>query len=337
LDRSRRRSGRLIGRFAFALAILGLAAAAPSPTPPLRGMRWLAPSADPAVALTRRPTECLGKPADAENAYLIELGRAAFRTPLLLGGQAARAGIDCETCHRGGRNNADFDFPGVSGAPGTADVTTSVLSSHRGDGIDNPKPIPDLSGPKSALKVSQDPASRALETFIDGVVTQEFDGDEPPPAVLKGLAAYVRSLGPAACPTSATEDVTAAGALADVRRTLAAAFAALDHGDGPAAALMVASARSQFGDIDERYAGPSLAAQRQVLERAAADLAAAQSDARRGLASARTDLTAWFAAEPAWSRGVIAAAPASLYDPARLAEARRSFDAARGLTQSSGR
>ena len=285
-------------------------------------MRWLAPGADAAVVLTHRPTECLVKPTDAETAYLVELGRAAFRTPLLLGGQAARAGIDCETCHRGGRNNPDFDFPGISGAPGTADVTTSVLSSHRGDGIDNPKPIPNLSGPKSALKVSQAPSSPALESFIDGIVTQEFDGDEPPPAVLKGLAAYVRALSPGACPTAATEPVTAAGALADARRTLQVANAALDHDDGASAALMVESARSQLGDIDERYASPALAPQRARLERAAADLGAAEADARRGGAAAETDLAIWLADEPTWSRA-LAAAPGSLYDARTLARAGR--------------
>jgi hypothetical protein len=285
-------------------------------------MRWLAPAADASIVLTHRPTECLAKPVDAERAYLVELGRAAFRTPLLLGGQAARAGIDCETCHRGGRNNPDFDFPGVSGAPGTADVTTSVLSSHRGDGIDNPKPIPNLSGPKSALKVSQDPSSPALERFIHGIVTEEFDGDEPPPAVLKGLAAYVRSLSPAACPTTATEPMTTAGALADVRRALLAATAALAHGDGDAAAQMVESARSQLGDIDERYVGPSMASQRSVLERAAADLGAAEADARRGAASAKTDLVVWLSEEPTWAQAVTAT-PGSLYDPRTLARAGR--------------
>jgi hypothetical protein len=285
-------------------------------------MRWLAPGADASIVLTRRPTECLAPPVDAERGYLVELGRAAFRTPLLLGGQAARAGIDCETCHRGGRSNPDFDFPGVSGAPGTADVTTSVLSSHRGDDIDDPRPIPDLSGPKSALKVSQDPSSPALESFIHGIVTQEFDGDEPPPAVLQGLVAYVRSLSPAACPTQATEPVTSAGALADVRRTLLAAIAALEHGDGAAAALMVVSARSQLGDVDERYAGPLLAAQRSVLERAAADLGAAEADARRGAASAKTDLVVWLSEEPTWAQAVTAT-PGSLYDPRTLARAGR--------------
>lgn len=319
MDRSRRRPGRLIALAAFGLGASALAAAAP---PALRAMRWLAPSADASAVLTHRPTECLGKPADADSAYLVELGRAAFRTPLLLGGQAARAGIDCETCHRGARNNPNFDFPGISGAPGTADVTTSVLSSHRGDGIDNPKPIPDLSGPKSALKQNQAPASPELQTFIHGIVTQEFDGDEPPPAVLKGLAAYVRALSPAACPAKAIEPVTAAGALADVRRTLAAAIAALDYDDGAAAALMVESARSQLGDIDERMAGPALTAQRAALERAAADLAAAEADARRDAGRAKTSLAVWLAGEPTWARGV-AAARGSLYDPRTLAEAQR--------------
>jgi len=321
LDRSRRRSGRLIALAASALAF-GLAAALPPPAPALRALRWLAPGADASVVLTHRPTECLAMPADPEGAYLVELGRAAFRTPLLLGGQAARAGVACETCHRGGRSNPDFDFPGVSGAPGTADVTTSVLSSHRGDGIDNPKPIPNLSGPKAALKVSQDPGSPALESFIHGIVTQEFDGDEPPPAVLKGLAAYVRALSPGACPTQATEPMTAAAALTDVRRTLMTAIAALDHGDGEAAALMVASARSQLGDIDERYAGAALAADRATLERAAADLGAAEVDARRDSSAAKASLTVWLADEPGWARAV-AAAHGSLYEPRSLAQAAR--------------
>ena len=97
-------------------------------------------------------------------------------------------------CHRDGRTNPDFQFPGVSGAAGTADVTDSLFSSHRGDGLDNPKPIPDLSAPKEKLKIDQAPLSRALETFIHGLVTQEFDGPEPTPAVLEGLADYVRAL-----------------------------------------------------------------------------------------------------------------------------------------------
>jgi len=117
--------------------------------------------------------------------------------------------------------------------------------------------------------------------------------------------------------------VTVAGALADVRRTLQAALAAIGRGDGASAALMVASARSQLGDIHERYTAAALARQRAALERAAADLAAAESDARRGAASAAASLTAWLASEPGWSRGVVTAAPRSLYDPTTLARAGR--------------
>ena len=160
---------------------LGAAVAIPV-APPLKAMRWLAPGADAARLLTRRPPECLKAPADPAEAYRVELGRAAFRDPLLLGGQAARAGLACETCHQNGRANRNFDFPGISGAPGTADVTASLFSTHRGDDIFDPVPIPDLGGPKAALKISQGRRPPALEHFIHGLITEEFDGPEPPPA-----------------------------------------------------------------------------------------------------------------------------------------------------------
>ena len=300
-----------------------LLAAAPPGAPPLRAMRWLAPGADPAAVLTRRPAECLRAPAAPEPAYAVELGRAAFRTPLLLGGQAARAGIACETCHRGGRTNPDFDFPGVSGAPGTADVTTSVLSSHRGDGIDNPKPIPDLGGPRAALKVERTPESGKLEAFIEGIVTQEFDGAAPPPAVLKGLAAYVRALDPAACPAKAVEPVTAAAALADARRAVRAAIAALGRADAASALVMIEAARSQLGDMDERYAGDALRGARVELALAARDLADDEDLIRRAPERAADALTLWLARSDDWGRDLTRAAARSLYNPARLAEAAR--------------
>jgi len=317
VDRSRRRPGLLI-----AASALGLMATAAETAPPLRAMRWLAPGSDVAV-LTRRPTECLGKPPSAEAAYEIELGRAAFRTPLVLGGQAARAGIDCETCHRGGRSNPDFDFPGVSGAPGTADVTTPVLSSHRGDDVFDPRPIPDLSGPKDRFKVDQDAASGKLEDFIHGIVTEEFDGAEPPPAVLKGLAAYVRALSPAACPAAASQPVTAASAVDDVRRAVGAGLAALGRGDAASALVMTEAARSQLGDIDERYAGPDLAVQRQALALAAIDLAAAEDAIRRDPKAGGAALSLWLARSQAWAPALIAAQSRSLYDLGVLARAAR--------------
>jgi hypothetical protein len=287
-------------------------------------MRWLAPGADASIVLTRRPTECLAEPKDAIAAYSVELGRAAFRTPLLLGGQGARAGLSCESCHRSGRNNPDFDFPGVSdNRPGAADVTTSVLSSHEMESVHGARPIPDLSGPKSALKFDQDPASGALEGAIDRIITREFDGPAPPPSVLKGLAAYVRALSPGACPAASREPVTASGAVADVRRAVLTAIAALDRDDLPAADLMIEAARSQLGDIDERYPGAALSPVRQALSLASDELAAAGADAGRDPGGARAGLVIWLAKEPKWSAAVLAAEPQSLYAPARLAAAAR--------------
>jgi hypothetical protein len=286
-------------------------------------MRWAAADADPVATFARAPTECLKPPADPGEALAVELGRAAFRTPVLLGGQAARAGVACETCHKAGRSNPSFVFPGVSGAPGTADVTDSLFSTHRGDDIADPKPIPDLSGPKAALKVAQAPAAGKLEPFIHGLITEEFDGPEPPKAVLAGLAAYVRSLSPAACPAAASEAVTPAYYLADARRAVRAAQGEIGLGDAPAAIVALASARTRLGLIDERFAGPALAAERARLRAADGRLAAAQQGLRDGRAEVSADLAAWLADSRGLEAALAARAPASLFNPALVTQAAR--------------
>jgi hypothetical protein len=116
-------------------------------------------------------------------------------------------------------------------------VTLSLFSSHRGNGVHDPKPIPDLSGPPDRLKVA--PADRPK--FIRGLIVEEFDGHEPPAPVLAGLAAYVDALGPAACPIRPRTPVTAATLMADARRALAAARAELAAGERPTAVLMIAA------------------------------------------------------------------------------------------------
>jgi hypothetical protein len=201
---------------------------------------------------------------------------------LLLGGQAARANLSCESCHRAGRGHAQFMFAGVSGAPGTADVTSSLFSSHRGDGVFNPKPIPDLSGPREKLKVSRDPETRDLENFIRGLVVEEFDGAEPAPGVLRGLASYVRALSPEACPADSMRALTAADTIAEAKRALNAAAESLRRDDAATAALMVSAARSQLALADERYQFPQLEEARHALRGADLDLAAALTAIRMG-------------------------------------------------------
>jgi hypothetical protein len=261
---------------------------------PIRAARWTAP-AQRIEALTMRPAECLGMPRDRQRAKAVLIGRTAFRTPLLLGGQAARAGLACESCHQSGRTNPLFLFPGLSGAPGTADVTASLMSSHRGDGIFNPKPIPDLSGPAAGLRLVPDKDPPRLRSFIHGLITEEFDGPEPPPAVLDGLVAYVRALSPAACGRTAQVRVTLRDRFDDLASALRAAAAALADKDAATARLMLAGARAQLGLIDERFRRPSLEplharllAQDQEIASLQAALAAPGGDAR--LAALQVDL-----------------------------------------------
>ena len=329
MDRRRRRPAKelaaagLFGGLVLAgfAGVSALAAAAALGDAPIRGMLWVAKDADPARALGSVPTECLKVPADPVLAAKVEVGRAAFRTPVLLGGQAGRAGINCETCHRDGRANPDFLFPGVSGAPGTADVTNSLFSTHRGNGIDDPKPIPDLSGPKARLKVSQVPADRKLEPFIHGLITEEFDGPEPTPAVLEGLAAYVRALDPAACPAKARQPLDLGLLMADARRAIRAAEVEAAAGDGATAVVMVASARSRLGLIDERYAGPALARPRAALRAADRRLAEAQDALRGRRPDAPRRLAAWLADSGPLEIRLQARQKASLFNPALLAQA----------------
>jgi hypothetical protein len=278
-------------------------------------MRWLPPAADAARLLTAEPSECLTLPADPERRLAVEVGRAAFRTPVLLGGQAARAGLSCESCHRAGRGNPDFQFPGASGAPGTADVTLSLFSSHRGNGVHDPKPIPNLSAGQAARKI----APQNVPAFVHGLIVEEFDGPEPPAAVLAGLAGYVDALSPDACPRAATAPIGPRTLLADARRALAAARALLGRGDAPAAVVMVAAARARLGLIDERYA--DLPAERARLRAADAGLAGLQAALRAGRPEALADLDRWLAASHPLEARLAAAQDRSLFNPQRLARA----------------
>jgi hypothetical protein len=271
MDRRQARSRVLT---AAALAFL-LTAAADTPDLPIKEARWLSPEGLFA-GLTRQPAECFLPPKTASDRQVAAIGRAAFRAPLLLGGQAARAGLSCASCHRNGRGNPEFAFPSLSGHPGTADVTSSLMSTKRGDGAFNPKAIPDLAGDPAKLKISRDPAKPDLQTFIHGLIVDEFDGPEPPPEVLAGLTAYVRALSPAACRGPATAGIRLDGMLADVDAAMQAAGQSWRTGYPPTARLLVGAARSTLGSIDERFQMPGLERSRATLRAADAQLRAIQ-------------------------------------------------------------
>lgn len=306
MDQGRARSLLLIG------AALVLSADRTAPIP-IREFRWLAAGA-PLERLSRLPAECFKPPASRAERRSAAIGRIAFRAPLLLGGQAARVGLSCSSCHRNGRGNPDFHFPGISGAAGTADVTASLLSSHRGDDIFNPKPIPDLAGDAAKRIVTRDPAKPDLKIFIHGLITQEFDGAEPPPAVLDGITAYVRSIGPQNCTpndipvevSSLTADIDSALELARTER------------DPPTARLLIGAARSNLGRIDERYKMPGLEIDRALLVAADADLRMLQE--ALGSPSQLRLLRAWSASWPARRKRLRADEARSLFSQAVLAK-----------------
>ncbi|HEX3886605.1 MAG TPA: hypothetical protein VHW05_03830, partial [Phenylobacterium sp.] len=189
------------------------------------------------------------------------------------------------------------------------------------NGIDDPKPIPDLSGPKAQLKAPQDPAEQKLKPFIHGLITEEFDGPEPTPAVLEGLAAYVRALNPAACPARAREPLGVALLMSDARRALKAAQGAAAAGDDATAILMIASARSRLGLIDERFAAPALAKPRADLRAASRRLEAIQAALHDRRPDANVELAAWLASSRPLEAELAARQSASLFEPALLAQA----------------
>lgn len=309
MDRRRRRAALIIS--------LAAALSLPAAAAPLKAQRWLASGADPRT-LARQPAECLAKPT-GERALSIEIGRAAFRSPTLLGGQAARAGLSCESCHRNGRGNPDFHFPGISGEPGTADVTASLFSRRRGDAAFNPKPIPDLGGPASGLKVSRGEAA-ARRRFIHGLVVEEFDADEPPPAVLQGLSDYVGALG--TCPATPTA-LRVGNYASDAVRAVRAARGALAKGDDRTALVMVAAARARLGQIAERYPGEDLAPVRARLLQADAALVKARDDIAAGESVRASQwLNRWVMMSGTWRRPIRATEPQSLFSEERLVASR---------------
>jgi hypothetical protein len=296
-------------RILIAAALL-LCAAADRPRLPIRESRWLQ-SSDIVRDLTSLPAECVAWPSDKRQRRAVAVGRILFRSPLLLGGQAARAGLSCASCHRNGRSNPHFHFPGISGEPGTADVTASLMSKKRGDGAFNPRPIPDLAGSPSTLKVPRDPSREDLKRFIHGLIVEEFDGSEPSAAALDSITAYVRAMSSEACPRGAEPAITLNAMLTDVDSAVRLAAQAYASGDGATGRALLAAARSTLGSIDERF-------QLARLEGARSQLRAADSELFRLQNAGNADLTRWNWDWPKRKRALRSAERRSLFNPAVL-------------------
>lgn len=224
----------------------------------------------------------------------LETGEALFKTPLLLGGQAAKAGISCHSCHVNGRGNPHFRFPAISDAPGTADTTHSFFSETLGNSVFDPVPIPDLTRPG---KVAHDRASGALEAFIRTIVVEEFSGRAPVPDVIAPLATFVRALRVSgegvqgsAQPRLAMRDLAdAAMMLAQARREWSkrqGAAGERSEGQGALARLLLAGARERLAAIHARLIAKEHEAARAALIAFSRELGAVQDRLRAGQARA---------------------------------------------------
>ena len=299
-------------RRAIAALLIGASAIGAGGALPLREAKWIVAEAR-LEALTAQPPACL---SDRVSHTQLVIAQAAFKTPLLLGGQAARAGLSCASCHPSGRANQAFQFPGLSGAAGTADVTSSIMSHTRGDAIFNPVPIPDLAVDRP--KVSRDPSSPALKEFIRGLIVEEFDGPEPSSTVLDALVAYVRAMRPKACGPAKRIPITLAGHLDEADAALDMARLAAANGDKDTAQLMLAAARHGLGLIHERYASPALSGQRNKIIAADRQVQALQSSliSSPQLSNARVS-----AITRRLRPALVTSQTRSLYNPKRLAHA----------------
>lgn len=161
---------------------------------------WLDLAADPVEHLTTQPATCLSEPNDPA----VQRGALLFASPVLLGGQAAKAGLSCAACHRNGRGNPNFVFTGISGPPGSADVTHGLFSSVRADRIFNPVVIPDLATEAGHVKVNRQHVGE-LEAFLTAQIIEEFSGTAPEPQAIADLAAYIRALDDRTCSGGANE------------------------------------------------------------------------------------------------------------------------------------
>ncbi len=295
------------------LLFSGTAAFASAAAPPVfEALRWTAPGAEYSV-IAEQPDTCLTY--NRTDSRLVDAGQAYFNTPTLLGGQAAKAGLSCASCHMNGRDNPHFLLAGVSDQPGTADVTNSFFSAKRGNGKFDPVAIPDLAKPG---KISRDLGTKVLEPFIRNLIVEEFAGEEPSPAMLDALAAYVRAI--KGCEYDGDPANHTLGNQTELlSHALRARQEMIKRGDRNAANLLIAAARHQLQLINERYPGTQFARERKAL------LAASQQLLR---ISQMNDAQAQEAALQLWEQQfndapldqLITKQPQSLYNLRRLAK-----------------
>lgn len=248
-------------KYSAAATLMCAVAVQAADRPLIKAMEWLSPP-QYLAALTTQPPR-----ASIDRDQQTIAGEVLFHAPTILGGQAAKAGLSCASCHENGRGNPAFLFPNLSDAPGTADVTSSFFSAHRGNATFDPVPIPDLTLPG---KISRSADNKDLEQFIRDLIVEEFDGQEPSASTLDALARYIRSLRKPE--VEERVPLTADDHFSDVAQAVQAARVAQKQDDPDLSQLLLAAARHRLGLVHERFAGKRLKRERKAIVIASRDL-----------------------------------------------------------------
>jgi hypothetical protein len=146
---------------------------------------WFTTKSTQVAALTQQAVECVESLDSAQ----FSLGRLAFNSPRLLGGQAGRMGLSCASCHPAGRANTEFFVQQISDVPGQADISHHFLSSQGGDKFFNPKVIPDLADVDNLRFPNRNALN--FDQLLTRLIEIEFDGSTPNKEVFEGLKLYL--------------------------------------------------------------------------------------------------------------------------------------------------
>ena len=129
-----------------------------------------------------------------KQSFMVALGNMLFSSPDIFGEPARSAGVSCETCHSAGHVNVSLYVPGMSGPPGTFDVSNGFFHPVADDHAFNPVRIPSLRGVRFLAPYGRDGRIASLRDFTRNVIVGEFAGAEPDPLILDALVSYMQDI-----------------------------------------------------------------------------------------------------------------------------------------------
>ena len=141
-----------------------------------------------------KPVSLLTRNFDSDKSVLVMLGELAFKSETLLSPSRSFAiPLSCDSCHPDGGTTQILFVEGLSGKPGTIDITNRALTIYE-DGTFNPVNVPSIFGARHTEPYSRAGNFASLREFTRFVIVEEFGGMEPTNLTLDALVAYEESL-----------------------------------------------------------------------------------------------------------------------------------------------